>query len=93
MMVLQFVPTLGADGSVVVERLLDVFSFRFFFLLFSVSHCFVDFYGSLVGNRGATVRAQEKIQAPHADVAASNAGQEVTDAKEDGHYQGRYIEG
>ena len=39
-----------------------------------------------------TVRAQEKFKAPYADVAASKAGHKVTDAKEDGHYQGRYIE-
>ena len=36
MMVLQVVLILGTDGSVVVERLLNVFSFRFFFLLFSL---------------------------------------------------------
>ena len=44
-----------------------------------------------MGNRGATVRAQEKFKALHADVAASKAGHKVTDAKEDGHNHGSEV--
>ena len=66
--------------------------------LFGSSFCYfhsfcVDFDGSVVGNRGATVKAREKLQSLLGNVAASKAEHKVTDAKEDGHYQGRYIEG